>query len=64
MIVIVTGLIGSGIALLFSNIHPIISPLITYSMLAFVLPIFAIALTYLYYSMVARENTQTVENTS
>lgn len=62
IIVIVAGLVGSGIALLFSSVHPIINPLITYSILAFVLPILAIAMTYLYYSMVARENTQKVEN--
>lgn len=64
IIVIITTLIANVIAMLFSNIHPIISPLITYSMLAFVLPVFAIAITYLYYSMVARENPQTVENTT
>jgi hypothetical protein len=64
IIVFVTTLIGSAIALPLINIHPIISPLITYSILAFVLPIFAIAITYLYYSMLTRENPQTIENPS
>jgi len=39
----------------FSTIHPIINPLITYTIFAFVSPIYPIAITYLYYAMAARE---------
>jgi hypothetical protein len=37
-------------------VHPIVNPIITYVVAAFVLPIYPIGLTYLYYSMVTREN--------
>lgn len=40
----------------FSTIHPIVNPLITNIISAFVSPIYPIAITYLYYAMVAREN--------
>ena len=39
-----------------NTIHPIINPLITNTITAFLGPIIPIALIYLYYSMVAREN--------
>lgn len=39
----------------FSTIHPIVNPLITYTIFAFVSPIYPIAITYLYYAMAARE---------
>ena len=39
-----------------SAIHPIVNSLITSIIAAFVSPIYPIAITYLYYSMVAREN--------
>lgn len=45
-----------------ADIHPIINPLITNIATAFVSPIYVIALTYLYYSMLAREN-QTPQST-
>jgi len=38
-----------------STIHPIINPLITNIISAFVSPIYPIGMTYLYYAMVARE---------
>ena len=53
-------LIVSGIANVLttplSTIHPIVNPLITNVISAFVSPIYPIAITYLYYAMVAREN--------
>jgi len=39
-----------------STIHPIVNPLITSIIAAFASPIYPIAITYLYYAMVAREN--------
>jgi len=39
-----------------STIHPIVNPLITNIISAFVSPIYPIAITYFYYAMVAREN--------
>ena len=63
----IISIIATGIAIVlnipFSSIHPIVNPLLTNITLAFVGPISIIAATYLYYSMVARENPQTVENT-
>ena len=59
LILIIIVLIVSGVANVlitpFSTIHPIINPLITYTISAFVSPIYPIAMTYLYYAMVARE---------
>jgi hypothetical protein len=55
--------IGNVLAIPLS-IHPIVNPLIIFIILAFVWPINFIAITYHYYSMVARENPQTVENTA
>ena len=67
LIIGIISIITTGIAIVlnipFSNIHPIVNPLLTNITLAFVGPISIIAATYLYYSMVARENPQTVENT-
>ena len=40
----------------FSTIHPIVNSLITNIISAFVSPIYPIAITYLYYAMIAREN--------
>jgi len=40
----------------FSTVHPIVNPLITNIISAFVSPIYPIAITYLYYAMIAREN--------
>jgi len=54
IVLIVTG-IANVLAMPFSNIHPIVNPLITNIMSAFVSPIYPIAITYLYYAMVARE---------
>ena len=62
IIVVSAFAIGFVFTILFS-IHPIVNPLIAYIILAFVWPIHAIAITYHYYSMAARENPQTVENT-
>jgi len=52
-------LVVNGIAIVlampFSTIHPIVNPLITFIISAFISPIYPIAITYLYYSMIARE---------
>jgi len=39
-----------------STVHPIVNPLITNIISAFVSPIYPIGITYLYYAMIAREN--------
>ena len=52
-------IVNGGATLLaepFSIVHPIVNPLITSIISAFVSPIYPIAITYLYYAMVAREN--------
>jgi len=52
-------IVNGGATLLaepFSIVHPIVNPLITNIISAFVSPIYPIAITYLYYSMLAREN--------
>ncbi len=53
-------LIANGIATVlagpFSTVHLIVNPLITSIIAAFASPIYPIAMTYLYYAMVAREN--------
>lgn len=54
IVLIVTG-IANVLAMPFSTIHPIVNPLITNIISAFVSPIYPIAITYLYYAMVARE---------
>ena len=52
---IVIGVVNAA-AMPLNVIHPIIGPLVTNAASAFLTPMFPIALTYLYYSMVAREN--------
>lgn len=42
----------------FEVIHPILNPIVTNIISAFISPIYPIAITYLYYAMVARENPQ------
>ena len=61
-LLIILGIIGGiviGIAnvltMPFNTIHSIVNPLITYTIFAFVSPIYPIAITYLYYAMAARE---------
>jgi len=56
---IIALIVNGGATLLaepFSIVHPIVNPLITNIISAFVSPIYPIAITYLYYSMLAREN--------
>jgi hypothetical protein len=55
IIVLLVSSVTSVLATPFSFIHPIINPLITNIVSAFVSPIYPIAITYLYYAMVARE---------
>jgi hypothetical protein len=55
IIVLIVGGIAYVLAMPFSTIHPIVNPLITSIIPAFVSPIYSIAITYLYYAMVARE---------
>jgi len=55
IIVLIVGGIAFVLAMPFSTIHPIVNPLITSIISAFVSPIYSIAITYLYYAMVARE---------
>ncbi|MFQ6087219.1 MAG: YciC family protein [Candidatus Bathyarchaeia archaeon] len=47
--------VASVLAMSFNLIHPIINPLLTNIISAFIAPIYPIAITYLYYAMVARE---------
>ncbi len=47
--------VASVLVMPLNLIHPIISPLVTNVISAFVSPIYPIAITYLYYAMVARE---------
>jgi hypothetical protein len=54
IVLIVIG-IANVLTMPFSAIHPIVNPLITNIISAFVSPIYPIAITYLYYAMVARE---------
>jgi hypothetical protein len=56
---IITLIVNAGATVLagpLSTIHPIVNSLITNIISAFVSPIYPIAITYLYYSMLAREN--------
>jgi len=55
IIALIVGGIVFVLALLFSASYPIVNLLITSIMSAFVSPIYLIAITYLYYAMVARE---------
>jgi len=55
IIVLVVNGVVSVLAIPFNFIHPIINPLVTNIISAFVAPIYPIAITYLYYAMVARE---------
>ena len=54
IVLIVSGIVYV-LAMPFSTIHPIVNPLITNIISALVSPIYPIAITYLYYAMVARE---------
>lgn len=54
IILIVNGVAGV-LALPFSPIHPLVEQLVTSVLSAFVTPIYPIAITYLYYAIVARE---------
>ncbi len=54
IVLVITG-VASVLALPFSITYPIVNPLITNIILAFVSPIYPIAITYLYYAMAARE---------
>jgi hypothetical protein len=56
IIVLIVNGIANVLTMPFSTIHPIVNPLITNIISAFVSPIYPIAITYLYYAMVAREN--------
>jgi hypothetical protein len=56
---IITLIVNGGATLLagpLNTVHPIFNPLITNIISAFVSPLYPIAITYLYYAMVAREN--------
>ena len=55
IIVLIVNGVASVLAIPFNFIHPIINPLVTNIISAFVSPIYSIAITYLYYAMVARE---------
>ena len=55
IIVLIVNGVASVLTIPFSFIHPMINPLITNIISAFVAPIYPIAITYLYYAMVARE---------
>lgn len=55
IIVLIVSGIANVLAMPFSTVHPIVNPLITNIISSFVSPIFPIAITYLYYAMVARE---------
>jgi len=55
IIAIILGGIMFVLAMLFSASYPIVNPLIMSIMSAFVAPFSSIAITYLYYAMVARE---------
>jgi len=55
IIVLIVNGVASVLAMPFNFIHPIINPLVTNIISAFVAPIYPIAITYLYYAMVARE---------
>ncbi len=55
IIVLIVNGVASVLAIPFNFIHPIINPLVTNIISAFVSPIYPIAITYLYYAMVARE---------
>jgi len=56
IIVLIVNGVAIVLAIPFNFIHPIINPLVTNIISAFVSPIYPIAITYLYYAMVAREN--------
>ena len=55
IIVMIVGGIASVLAIPFNSTHPIIGLLITNIISAFIGPVYPIAITYLYYAMVARE---------
>ena len=55
IIFLIVGGIAYVLTMAFNFIHPIINPLVTNIISAFVAPISLIAVTYLYYAMVARE---------
>ena len=55
IIALIVGGIASVLAMPLSAIHPIIDPLITNIISAFIGPIYSIAIIYFYYAMVARE---------
>jgi len=55
IIVLIVNGVAIVLAMPFNFIHPIVNPLITNIISAFVSPIYPIAITYLYYAMVARE---------
>jgi len=56
IIVFIVNNVASVLAGPFSTVHPIANSLITSIIAAFASPIYPIAITYLYYAMVAREN--------
>ena len=56
MIVLIVNGVATVLAGPLSTIHPIVNPLITSIIAAFASPIYPIAITYLYYAMLAREN--------
>ena len=55
IIVFIVNNVASVLAGPFSTVHPIANSLITSIIAAFASPIYPIAITYLYYAMVARE---------
>jgi len=55
IIILPVGGLAYVLAMLFNTSYPIVNPLIIYIIGAFVSPIYLIAITYLYYAMVARE---------